>query len=210
MPLQGLPVTPEEVCSRAMVLVGLEPLTSFNEQNRDEVIVAGTIYEVMVAAALSAYPWRFASGEQQLENDSEDPLDRYETAWHYPTLDEGRPLQIESVRREDTPIVYDIVKNRIYADADIDDVLIAHYQYRVEEAYWLPQFTLYIIFELASAFAQSITRNAQQISTFNKMAEVQLSRAKTRDSQSKTPKRMNQTGFLRNRRRFSGSGNRAG
>jgi hypothetical protein len=199
MALENLPVTPEEVCSRAMVLCGLEPLSSFNETDRDEVVVAATLYEVIVAACLSAYPWRFASGEMELEPAADDPLDRYENAWHYPTLDAGRPLQIESVYTGDRPVTYDIVKNLIYASEPETAALVAHYQYRVEEAYWLPQFTLYVIFTLAQTFAQSVTRNAKQMADFRNSAEVQFMRAKTRDSQSKSPRRARMTALRRRR-----------
>lgn len=189
MALENLPVTPEEVCSRAAVLCGLDPITSFNETGRDEVTTAAQLYEVIIAACLSSYPWRFASGEMQLEPATDDPLDRYENAWHYPTLDQGRPLQMEQVTIGGEPINYDIVKNLIYANEDAEAELNAHYQYRVEEAYWLPQFTMYAIYRLAEMFAQSVTRNAKQISAFSGEAEKWFLRAKTRDSQSKSPKR---------------------
>jgi hypothetical protein len=199
MSLENLPVTPEEVCSRAMVLCGLEPLSSFNEQGRDEVVVAGTIYEMIVATCLSSYPWRFASGEMALELSTTDPLDRYENAWHYPTLDEGRPLQLETVYADGTPINYDIVKNLIYSNADEGADVVAHYQYRVEEVYWLPQFSLYVIFTLAALFAVSVTRNQKQITTFEQMAQVQFSRSKTRDAQSKSAKRSRPSALRRRR-----------
>lgn len=199
MSLENLPVTPEEVCSRAMVLCGLEPLSSFSEQGRDEVVVAGTIYEIIVAACLSSYPWRFASGEMILELSTTNPLDRYENAWHYPTLDQGRPLQLETVYADGIPINYDIVKNLIYSNADEGAQLVAHYQYRVEEAYWLPQFSLYVIFTLAAMFATSVTRNQKQITTFQTLSEMQFSRSKTRDAQSKSAKRSRPSALRRRR-----------
>ena len=205
MSLENLPVTPEEVCSRAAVLVGLEPITSFNDTDRDEVVAAATLYETVVANCLTAYPWRFASGEMILERATDDPLDRYENAWHYPQLDNGRALQLEMICQNDLPIRYDIVKNLIYSSADGDTDTVAHYQYRVEEAYWLPQFTLYVIYEMAATFADSITRNAKQISAFQQKAEVQFRRAKTRDAQSKTPKRTRNTGLRRRYGRLPGN-----
>ena len=199
MAQENLPVTPEEVCSRAMVMCGMEAMSSFSELGRDEVIVASQLYEVMVNAALSSYPWRFASGQWQLELSASDPLDRYESAWHYPTLPEGRPLQIQQIRSGDDPVRYDIFKNLIYASADPSAVLIADYQFRVEEAYWLPQFMLFMIFDLAATFASSVTRSSTQLKAFDGMAERQLMRAKTRDAQSKTPKRSRMTALRRPR-----------
>lgn len=197
MALESLPKTPEEVCSRAMVLCGMEPLSSFNETDRDEVIVASQLYELIVADNLSAYPWVFATGQQLLELSATDPLDRFENAWHYPTLDEGRPLQIQRVTVGDEAVTYDIVKDLIYANQPTTAELVATYQYRVEEAYWLPQFSLYTVFTLAATFATSVTRNDKQISKFGGLAEQQFMRAKLRDSQSKSPKRARTTALRR-------------
>lgn len=194
---ENMPVTPEEVCSRAMVLCGMEPMASFAEQGRDEVIVASQLYELLVMGALSSYPWAFASGEQQLELSAADPLDRYETAWHMPTIDSGTPLQIQRLTVDDMAINYDIVGNLLYTRADAASVVIASYQYRIAEAYWLPQFTLYFLYELAATFARAVTRNSKQIASFEQMSALQFARAKTRDSQSRSAKRVVMGGLRR-------------
>lgn len=201
MSLEAMPVTPEEVCSRAMVLCGLDAMTSFNETGRDEIIVASQLYEVIVATCLGAYPWRFATGEQLLELSADDPLDRFENAWVYPTLgaNSGRTVQLESVYSGDQPVRFDIVGGLIYANEDDSQELIAHYQYRVEEAYWQPLFALYVINRLAETFAVSVTRNAKQIGAFGQASELWFARAKTRDAQSKSPRRARHMALRRRR-----------
>src|SRR5262245_3241672 len=121
---EPLPTSAVEVCSRAMVLVGLEKLSSFNEIDRDEVIVASQIYEVVVADCLAMVPWGFASGQQQLENDPSPPLDRYEQAWHMPVIDSNAPVFIETVRLNGIAQVYEIMANRIYCSVDPAEALI--------------------------------------------------------------------------------------
>lgn len=202
MPLEVMPVTPEEVCSRAFVLCGLDPLTSFNDTGRDEIVVASQLYEVIVASCIGSYPWRFASGEQLLELSPDNPLDRFENAWHYPRS--NQQLQIESIKSGDNPVSYDIMGNLIYANADETAELVAHYQFRQAEAYWQPMFTLYVIYRVAEAMAQAVTRNAKQITAFATAAETWFVRAKTRDAQSKTAKRSRPTALRRPRGRGPG------
>lgn len=201
---ENLPVTAVEVCSRAMVLVGLSPMSSFNEISRDEVIVASQLYEVIVADCMSAFPFSFCSGQQVLENDPDPPLDRYETAWHLPSLETGQPYFIETVRWNDQPVKYEIMGQRIYCNVDEAEELIAHYQYRLQEAYWPPQFTLMVIERLAERFAIAVTRNSQQITAQGSAYEKQFARTKTRQSQQQTTTGLRPSRFTRFRRRGAG------
>lgn len=204
MTQENLPVTPVEVCSRAMVLVGLDPMSSFNETGRDEVIVASQLYEVVVADCMSSFPFSFCSGQQVLENDADPPLDRYETAWHLPSLPTGQPYFIETVRWNGTPIHYEIMGQRIYCNVDASEEVIAHYQYRLQEAYWPPQFTLMVIERLAERFAISVTRQSSQISAQGNAYEKQFARVKTRQSQQQTTTGLRPTRLTRFRRRGAG------
>ena len=201
MSQEALPKIPEEVVSRGALLCGLRPISSFADVGRDEVVVARELYEVLVCDELSAYPWRFASGEQQLENDPNPPLDRYESAWHMPVLPEGMALFMENVRLSDDPVTYDIVGQRIYAHCDPTSTPIAHYQYRAEEAYWTPGFTLAMVLRCAQMFAESVTRKKSQIDGFTQSFEVQLARAKLRDAQSKSYRKMDLGKYSRFRQR---------
>ena len=56
-----MPTTPStdiEVAQKAMVLIGLEPLTSFTDAT-DEALVANTIYEDVVTDCLAQHNWNF-------------------------------------------------------------------------------------------------------------------------------------------------------
>jgi hypothetical protein len=135
MAQEPLPKNPQEVASRAAVMLGLDPITSFAEQERAEVIVASQLYEVILADVTAAYPWRHCTGQQQLEVDPDPPLDRYETAFHLPVLEDGQPFTIERITCGGLEGVrYDINGSRLYAYTDANQVVICTYQYRVAEA----------------------------------------------------------------------------
>ena len=196
----ALPQTPEEIASAAMVLLGMRPMQSFGEVGRDEVVVASTLYELMVSELADAHPWKFCQGQQMLENDPTPPLDRYETAWHVPSIPDGQPYTIHTVRWDDYPICYEIMGQHIYCNQDPDQNPIAEYSYRVEEAWWPPSFKMAAVFRLGSMLANAVTRNSGQISAMNSAYELQMSRAKFRDSKTATTKRLDQSRFIRNRR----------
>jgi hypothetical protein len=205
MSQEALPKNPQEVASRAAVLLGLDPISSFSEIDRVEVIVASQLYEVILADITASYPWRHCTAQQSLQVDSSPPLDRYETAFHLPVLEDGQPFTIERISAGGLEGVrYDINGNRLYANVDPSQEVVATYQYRVPEAYWPPAFILLMIYRLAEALAASVTRNTGQMQTMQGLAQIQSSRAKTRDSQSVTTKVMRQT--LYERRRHTSGG----
>jgi hypothetical protein len=195
-----MPQTAEEVASAAMVLLGIRPMTSFQEVGRDEVFVASALYELSVSELAEAHPWKFCQGQQILENDPVPPLDRYETSWLLPRFPNGVPYTIHTVRLDDYPVAYEIMGQRIYAEVGLNESPVVEYTYRVDEAYWPPSFKMALVFRLASMLANAVTRNGSQIKAMDAAYEIQLGRAKFRDAKSVTVKRMDQSRFLRNRR----------
>jgi hypothetical protein len=194
-----LPQTPEEVASSAMVLLGMRPLQSFSEIGRDEVTAASALYELMVSDLSEAHRWKFCSGQQLLEVDVNPPLDRYETAFHMPSFEQGTPYFIHTCRSGDIVRPYEIMADRIYCDVGTNEGLVAQYSYRVAEAFWPPSFKMCAVFKLAAMLAAAITRNSGQTKAMETAYEMQLARAKGRDAQSVTPKRVRQRRFLHNR-----------
>ena len=82
-----MPTTPStdiEVAQKAMVLIGLEPLTSFTD-NTDEALVANTIYEDVVRDCLSQTNWNFATGQKVLSRLTDEPVGRWTSAYALPT-----------------------------------------------------------------------------------------------------------------------------
>ena len=61
-----------DIVSRALVLIGAEPITSFTE-NTTEALVANNMYEDAVRTSLSSARWRFATQQAQLSQLVADP-----------------------------------------------------------------------------------------------------------------------------------------
>lgn len=177
------PSTDIEVAQKAMVLVGLEPLTSFTDQT-DEALVMNTIYEDILQDCLGQNNWNFALGQKTLSRLTDAPVDRWDAAYALPT--NPAVMQVQTVTIDDVPQKYDIYEKYVYINAQVDDVVVLNYIFRPETQYFPPTFTLWLIYRLTSVLALSVTRKADVADSFTKLAEQQFRRAKARDSQQVT------------------------
>ena len=181
-----MPTTPStdiEVAQKAMVLIGLEPLTSFTD-NTDEALVANTIFEDVVEDCLGQHSWNFATGQKTLARLANVPVDRWDAAYALPTSPDV--IQVLTVTIDDAPQPYDIYERYVYINADATADVVLNYVFRPETQYWPPTFTMWVIFRLASVLALSVTRKADVAQSYTQLAEQQFRRAKARDSQQVT------------------------
>ena len=172
-----------EVAQRAMVLVGMEPLSSFTEAT-DEALVMNTSYEDIVEDCLAQNNWNFATGQIQLSRLADAPVDRWDAAYALPT--EPSVIQVQTVTIEDSVQQYDIYERYIYLNASENDRVVLNYIFRVDTQYWPPAFTLWVIYRLASILALSVTRKADIARSYSQLADVQFRSAKARDAQQVT------------------------
>lgn len=194
-----MPTTPStdiEVAQKAMVLIGLEPLTAFTD-NTDEALVANTIFEDVVTDCLGQHSWNFATGQKALARLTDVPADRWDAAYALPTSPEV--IQVLTVTISDVPQRYDIYERYVYINAQEADEVVLNYVFRPETQYWPPTFTMWVIFRLASVFALSVTRKGDVANAYTRLAEEQFKRAKARDSQQVTTQGLRLSRFHRAR-----------
>ena len=138
-----------------------------------------------------AHRWKFCTGQQLLEVDPSPPLDRYETAFHMPSFEQGTPYHIHTCRIDGAVQRYEIMADRIYCDVDPASALIASIPTASTRPSGRPPSRCARSSRMAQMLAVAVTRNSAQIKAMSEGYEVQLSRAKNRDAQSVTPKRVN-------------------
>ena len=190
------PSTDIEVAQKAMVLVGLEPLTAFTDQT-DEALVMNTIYEDIVQDCLGQNNWNFALGQKTLSRLADTPVDRWDAAYALPT--NPSVMQVQTVTIDDIPQKYDIYERNIYINAQVDDTVVLNYVYRPETQYFPPTFTLWLIYRLTSVLALSVTRKGDVAESYTKLAEQQFRRAKARDAQQVTTQSVRLSRYHRTR-----------
>jgi hypothetical protein len=173
-----------DICSRALIEVGANVITSFDDQTTES-IVAGQVYEPKLRNILSSFPWRFAANQAQLNRLADTPTGRWLYAFRLPT----DTLAVRAVTRAGSGIVYDIYGDKIFTDEDDD--LIADYTFRAPEAKFPPAFTEAFVVELAAGFAFSIARNRELSKDLHSRAdEVLWPKARSIDSQQQTSRKL--------------------
>ena len=73
-----------DIASRALVLIGAEPITSF-DSGSNEAVVASNMYEDVIRASLSSARWRFATEQAVLNQLSDVPTGRFAIAHQLPS-----------------------------------------------------------------------------------------------------------------------------
>ena len=147
-----------DIAQQAMVLVGLQPLTSFDDKT-DEALSANLLYETVVKDCLSQHTWNFATGQKALNRLADTPVDIWDAAYQLPT--DVEPLIVQTLTNDDVTVQYDRYEDKVYTlDAEVssEDTLVATYQFRADEDDWPPYFVMYVVYRLASPIAFSMAR----------------------------------------------------
>ena len=187
-----------DICARALVMIGAQPITSFTDGST-EALVANNVYEDITKAALTRHRWRFSTTQKQISLLSNAPVGRYDYGYQIPT--DPEVLQINTVTVNDYVIPYSRYKDYIYVNGyGSNSTLIMDYIYRVDEAYFPPHFVLALEYELAAVFAGSVARDSAMIKQFKELAERQFLVAKNIDSAETTTKVLDTNRFINLRR----------
>ncbi len=183
-----------DICNQALVLVGANTITSF-EENTTESVVANQLYESTLENLLSRCRWRFATKQQQLSRLSTTPTARWSASYSIPS----NALILHTITIGDNVIEYDRYGTDVFCDATTADIVVADYTFQPSEADFPPYFKTALVFELASLFAGAIARNDQLSTLYAQRALTQTAYAKSQDSQAQTTRRMDVNRY-RNRR----------
>ena len=187
--------TPIKICSRASLLIGGNPISSFTDGS-SEATVAGAMYEDIARAALTNCRWRFSTSQEQLSRLSEAPTGRFDAAYQLPS----GLLLLNAVTINDFNISYDTYGSKVYCDASTNDVLVADYVFRAEENTWPPYFIVAVEYLMAGVLAVSVARDAAMAKMMEEKAAMQMMQARRLHSQQQTTKKLNTSRFIAQRR----------
>jgi hypothetical protein len=187
--------SPIDICARALILIGADPITSFDE-NTTEALVASNMYEDVARASLVNSRWRFATNQGLLNLLSAKPTGRYDRAYQLP----ADLLMLHAVTVGDLPIEYQIYGNKVFADTDPADIVVADYTFRANEQDWPSYFTIAVEYSLSVVFATSIARDATLASLMKEQARESMAKARSLDSQQQTSRKLTTSRFIAERR----------
>lgn len=187
--------TPIKICSRASLLIGGEPISSFTD-GTSESIVCDAMYEDIARAALTNSRWRFATNQAVLNRLADAPTGRFDAAYQLP----ADILMLSSVTVQDNPIKYDTYSGKVFCDADESDELVADYIYRADEGDWPPYFVIAVEYMVAAMLATSVARDASMSKMMEQKAMYHTAQARRLDSQQQTTRKLNTSRFIAQRR----------
>lgn len=172
------------LCARALVRVGVHPITSFAEGTAESEI-AGLLYAPVRDALLSSFPWSFATGQILLTRLSVHPVADYQYAYQLPN-DFLRAISA-GIGGRGRGVNYRITGNQLHSDAE--EILLT-YIYRPDESAFPPYFDSLLMTRLAAEFCLPLTENVSRAEALSKQAETELVRARHIDSQQDSPNRI--------------------
>lgn len=184
-----------DMASRALVLIGAEPITSF-ELSTTEALVASNMYEDVVRSSLCVARWRFSSEQATLNQLTDTPTGRFDIAHQLPS----DLLMLHAVTVNDTTISYTIYGDKVFSDSSTNDSLIADYTFRAPETAFPSYFALAVQYALASVFATAIARDDKLMEMMETKADRLMAKARNLDSQQQTTRSLSTTRFNLNRR----------
>ena len=184
-----------DVCSRALILVGAEPITSFDDGN-NEALIASNMYEDVARASLLNTRWRFSTNQAILNRLSDAPTGRFDAAYQLPS----GWLMTHVVTVNDTPIEYQTYGDKLFCNEGASSELVLDFTYRANEQGWPSYFTIAVEYELASVFAVSLARDQALAQLMTQQAATSMMRARNLDAQQQTTIKLSTSLFITNRR----------
>jgi hypothetical protein len=169
------------LCSRALIRLGAQPITSFDDGTAESEI-AGALFGVVRDALLSAYSWSFALGQANLSRLESAPLADYQYAFQLPS-DFLRAMSAGAGGRG-RGLNYRITRNVLHSNAD---VVTLTYIFRPDEEEFPPYFDSVLISKLSAEFCIPVTENTSRAETLTRMADLEFQRARQIDAQQDSP-----------------------
>jgi len=184
-----------DIASRALVLIGAEPITSFDSSST-EALVATNMYEDTVRAMLSTARWRFATEQSVLNQLSDVPTGRFDIAHQLPS----NLLVLHGITVNDNLIEFTVYGDKVFSDATSSDTLVADFTFRADEVDFPSYFSLALQYSLASIFATSIARDDRLMQLMETKANQLMAKARNIDAQQQTTRKLSTSRFISNRR----------
>ena len=184
-----------DIASRALVLIGAEPITSFDSSST-EALVATNMYEDTVRAMLSTARWRFATEQAILNQLSDVPTGRFDIAHQLPS----NLLVLHGITINDRLIEFTVYGDKVFSDSTTTDTLVADFTFRADEINFPSYFSLALQYSLASIFATSIARDDRLMQLMETKANQLMAKARNIDAQQQTTRKLSTSRFISNRR----------
>jgi hypothetical protein len=173
-------LTALELCSRALLRLGVPAIASFTEGTAEAEVAAG-LYPGVRDALLASHPWSFATGQAPLPRLAAAPAADHAHAFQLPAaflrvLSAGVPGSGSGLR-------YRLLEDRLHTDAP---QVTLTYIFRPGEGSFPPFFASALVARLSAEFCIPLTESTSRAQMLFGQAEAELRAARRADSQQAT------------------------
>jgi len=162
-----------DIASKALLLIGESPISSFADDTTAG-LIASNLYQASYESLLTLHPWRFASNKKTLSRLTAPPINQWKYGFQLPA--DFLVAQHVDANNDN----YQIYGDKLFSN---NTSIILDYTYKPDESFLPAYFTELLELRLASVFAIPITESSTKGEYYATLAENQLKRAKTVDSQ---------------------------
>lgn len=143
------------ICSRSLVLLGANPISSFLSTEGDNAVTCSNAYPGLKNGIMAKHGWRFLMKKANLTKDTASPVGEWNNSFIIP----GEAISIPDAVFKSTEDVigehdYEIFQRRLYTDFD---VVIMDYAVSVPEGNWPLFFVDLMVKALCAEIAFTVT-----------------------------------------------------
>lgn len=176
--------TPLSICSSALLMIGADELSSFEEGSREAKLCAN-LYDVTLDDLLQLYPWRFATVQSQLPKLASEPLFGFRHAYQLPP-------KLLRILTTDGDQNYRRFENTLFSNAG--QLQITYLQRPPENR--LPAYFVRIVeLKMAEILALALQEDAAKSRLMAEKAQAQILRARGVDAQQQTTPLLAESNF---------------
>ncbi len=190
-----------KIMNAALALIGANAITSFLDDSL-EARTGNALFEDTLENALSMYPWRFAQRTVLLSRLSETPHDPWEGFYQIPGGMRVVRRVLVGTSTVHSDAEFDVFERRVAVKvaSTSTELVYAVGTYMVDPGQWPGYFRLPFIQFLASVICVPITQDEDRADMLQRDAQNGFARGASRDSQGRTPQRLDTKSFIRARR----------
>lgn len=184
------------ICSAAFIHLGRAPIATM-EDNSPRAAIARLDYQTLVDALIEEHRWKFSLVLVKPARVAVDPVWRWKFGFQLPASPYCLKVWRTSLDQEERGRSRRWeVQGRLLL-SDTDDIEIEYGARILDPAVFDTQFRLTLEYKMAAAWAYALTGKLSVAQDMRKLYEIELARAKSGDSQQKSPRVIRTTTYTR-------------
>lgn len=186
-----------KVMNAALAELGVKPITTFLD-NSLAARTGNALFDDILEAELSGYPWRFARTRIRLNQLADEPPPPWQSVWQLGNT----ALSVHAIYEGDQQVMFDRFGNKIVLMCGPNTAaqIWAEICEAVPPDQWAGYFRRAFVLKLAAALAMPVTQSDQMEQRLIELSTAAMAYAKSRDAQGRSPSRIDTKMLIRARR----------